>query len=446
MKKDKFNSKFREYARTLSPQQSERDFIGNIYQSFNDLLGANNCIQIGSYPRFTAITPVHDLDILYVLGDWNENSHDSSTVLQQLASKIKQDYKNPTDYEVGVSLQTHSITVSYSQGGKEHFSVDIVPAYVFSKNEFGEDMYKVPEVVRERRGKNRMEYYKRSATEHREIGWISSDPRGYITVATEVDQSTAGEFRKTVKIIKKWRNNLEEAAGDLKLKSFHLEQVITMFFQSNQQLEIFDVVFKFFTELSEIVSKPNQIRDRANSNKFIDDYLTQFTEKQKENIKYAGDGLLVKLENLKESDSMEELLKILFCQRKPQEEFLFDSGIKTLTDSSLIFKVDGFVKPIPGYSAGWLTETPQLQKGLTRGLGKTRHIKFSIKKDNTSADEFRWKVKNSDNCEQPRGEITLNQTRNDPERTEYVGDHYVECFAIEGGVCIARSRVNVKII
>ena len=66
MKKDKFNAKFREYARTLSPQQSERDFIGKIYQSFNDLLGVNNCIQIGSYPRFTAITPVHDLDILYV--------------------------------------------------------------------------------------------------------------------------------------------------------------------------------------------------------------------------------------------------------------------------------------------------------------------------------------------------------------------------------------------
>jgi len=446
MKKDKFNSKFREYACTLSPQQSERDFIGNIYQSFSNLLGANSCIQIGSYPRFTAITPVHDLDILYVLGDWNEDSHDPSTALQQLAAKIKRDYKNPTNYEVGVSLQTHSITVSYSQGGEEHFSVDIVPAYVFSKNEFSEDIYKVPEVVRERRGKNRMEYYQRSAVEHREMGWISSDPRGYIKVATEIDQSSAGEFRKTVKIIKKWRNNLEEAGGDLKLKSFHLEQIITRFFQNSQRLEIFDAVFEFFTELPEIVSKPNQIRDRADSNKFIDDYLVQFTEKQKEKIKYARDGFLIKLENLRESDPMEELVEIFFYQRKLQEEFLFDSGIRILTDSSLIFKIDGFVKSLPGYSAGWLTETPQLQKGLTRGPNKTRYIKFSIRKDNTSADEFRWRVKNSDSCEQPRGEITLNQTRNDPERTEYVGEHYVECFAVEGDVCTARSRVNVKII
>ncbi len=446
MKKDKFNSKFREYARTISPQQHERDFIGKIYQSFNDLLGTSNCIQIGSYPRFTAITPVHDLDILYVLGNWNERSHDPSSALQQLATKIRQEYKNPTNYEIEVFSQTHSITVSYSQGGQEHFSVDIVPAYAFSRNEFSEDVYKVPEVVRERRGKNRTEYYKRNATEHREIGWISSDPRGYIVIAKVVDEATAGEFRKTVKIIKKWRSNLEEADKALKLKSFHLEQVITRFFQGNERLEIFDAVFRFFTELPEVINTLNQIRDRANNGKSIDDYLAQFTEEQKEKIKYARDGFLVKLENLRESDSMAELLKILFYKRKPQEEFLFDSNIRIFTDPALTFKADGFVRQLPGYSAGWLTETPQLQKGLTRGVNKSRHIKFSIRKDNTSADEYRWKVRNSDSCEQPRGEITLNQTRNDPERTEYIGDHYVECFAVNNGVCLSRSRVNVKII
>lgn len=446
MKKDKFNAKFREYARTLSPQQHERDFIGKIYQSFNELLGESNCIQIGSYPRFTAITPVHDLDILYVLGNWNERNHDPSSALQELAAKIRREYKNPTSYETVVSSQTHSITVSYSQTGQERFSVDIVPAYIFSKNEFSEDIYKVPEVVRERRGGNRAEYYKQSVAEHREIGWITSDPRGYIIIATVVDQASAGEFRKTVKIIKKWSSNLEEADSDLKLKSFHLEQIITRFFQSNEKLEIFDAVFRFFTELPRMINNPNQIRDRANNGKFIDNYLAQFTEKQKEKIKYARDGFLVKLENLREGDSMDELLKILFNQRKPQEEFLFDSDIKILTDPTLTFRVDGFVKQLPGYSAGWLTETPQLQKGLTRGANKTRHIKFSIKKDNTSADEYRWKVRNNNSCEQPRGEITLNQTRNDPERTEYVGDHYVECFAVLGEVCVARSRVNVKII
>lgn len=447
MKKDKFNEKFREYARTLSPQADERDLISKIYKSFKNLLGDNNCVQIGSYPRFTAITPVHDLDILYILGNWDENSHDPSTALKELSAKIDEDYENPTDYEVEISLQTHSTTISYLKNGEEIFSVDIVPSYIFTKNEFNEDVYKTPEVIRERHGKNRIEYYKRLSQENEEMGWISSDPRGYIKIASEIDKLTSGEFRKTTKIIKKWRKNLEDADNSLKLKSFHLEQVITKSFQENQNLEIFDAIFNFFVELPETINNPNQISDRANSDKFIDDYLVDFTGEQKGKIKLARDGFLVKLENLQDSSSIDELLEIDFYQRKSLEEaFLFDYRIKTFIDGELKFKIDGFVKPLRGFSAGWLTQTPQLQRGLTRGQGNTREIEFSIRKNNTSASEYRWKVKNSDECEQPRGEITINQTKNKPEITKYIGNHYVECYAVKNGVCIARSKVPVKII
>lgn len=446
MLKNKFNEKFREYARTLAPQQNERNLISKVYQSFNDLLGINNSIQIGSYPRFTAITPVHDIDILYILGDWDEDSHDPSTALQELNDKINEDYKNPTNYEITISLQTHSATVSYLENGEEFFSVDIVPAYIFSKNEFGEDTYKVPEIARKKHSKNRIEYYQKLSQEYREMGWIASDPRGYIKIASKTDQLTNGEFRKTAKIIKKWKNNLVDVDNNLKLKSFHLEQVITGFFQENQRLEIFDAIFEFFTYLPEIVSNPNQINDRANNSKFIDDYLEEFTEVQKEKIKKARDGFLIKLENFKESDTIEELLEIVFYQRKPSEEFIFDSGIKIFTDDTLTFKIDGFVKHLDGFSSGWLTQTPQLQKGLTRGSGKTRYIEFSIRSNNTLAEEYRWKVRNNDKCENPRGEITLNQTKNNPEQTEYVGDHYVECYAIKNGVCVTRSKVPVRIV
>jgi len=447
MKKDKFNEKFREYARTLSPQQNERDLISKIYQSFNNLLGVNNCMQIGSYPRFTAITPVHDLDILYILGNWDENSHDPSVALQDLNTQINNDYENPTHYEIKISLQTHSVKVSYLDNDEEIFSVDIVPAYIFSKNEFNEEVYKVPEIVRKKHGKNRIEYYHRLLQEYREMDWIVSDPRGYIKIASEIDQLTSGEFRKTTKIIKKWRENLEDADNSLKLKSFHLEQVITKSFQGDQNLEIFDAIFHFFVELPETINYPNQISDRANSDKFIDDYLVNFTEEQKEKIKLARNGFLIKLENLQESSSIDELLEIDFHQRKsPEEAFLFDSRIKTFIDGELKFKIDGFVKPLMGFSAGWLTQTPHLQKGLTQGQEKTREIEFSIRTNNTSASEYRWKVKNNDECEQPRGEITLDQTKNNPETTKYIGNHYVECYAIKNGVCVARSKVPVKII
>lgn len=446
MKKDKFNTKFREYASKISPQPNERELISKIYQSFNDLFGINKCIQVGSYPRFTAITPVNDLDILYFLGDWHENNHNPSTVLKAVADKLIAEYENPTNYEVNVKLQSHSVSVIYSDNSNEIFSVDIVPAYIFGKNEFNQDTYKVPEVIRENNHKKREEYYNRLQSEHREMGWISSDPNGYIRVASDIDKLTGGGFRKTVKIVKAWKNNLKKEDQELKLKSFHLEQVITQYFQENQELEIFDAIFKFFVELFVIISRPNQIKDRANNDKFIDDYLEELTWLQKEKITKARDGFLVKLENMNESDTIEELLKIDFFRRPTSEKFLFDSDIKTLTNPTLLLRIDGFVKPLARFSAGWLSKTPQLQKGLTRGPEKKREIEFSVVSNNTSASQYRWKVRNSDKCDEPRGEITLNQTANNPEKTAYIGEHYVECYAIKNNICIAKSRISVRVI
>ena len=430
----------------MSPQPREKVFIALVYQSFTRLLGVKECIQIGSYPRYTAITPVHDLDILYVSGNWGGNKQDPSIVLHWLYCEIDRNYRNPTQYGIQISFQTHSITVAYLSDGEEVFSVDIVPAYAFSKNEFGDDVYMVPEILRKKHGKDRTEYYERIALERREAEWIRSDPLGYIRIASEIDRITKGEFRKTTKIIKKWKNNLADEDNNLKLKSFHLEQVITGYFQNKNSLEIFNAIFKFFVELPEMLENPNQIEDRANKGKFIDDYLAGLTGAQKARIKSARDGFLVKLENFKEGDSVDELLKIWFYPRKSNEQFLFDFNKKMLTDDRFMFKVDGFVNHLDGYRSGWIMETPHLRRGLTCYPGQERSIEFSVRVDNTSATEHLWKVRNSNDCIEPRGEITSNRTRNNPERTKYPGDHYVECYAIKGDECIARSRVSVRIL
>ena len=448
MKRDRFNTKLREYARTLSPQESERDLVSKIYKSFCDVLGENNCLQIGSFPRFTAITPVHDLDILYILGDWDEDIHNPSEALENLIETLTNNYENPTEYKAEFApKQTHSVSVLFKDdSGDEVISVDIIPSYIFSKNEFGDDMYKVPEVAKRKHGVSRNDFYQQLSSEHREMGWISSDPRGYIKVASEVDQITNGEFRKTTKLVKRWKDNLVDEDENLKLKSFHVEQVITEFFRSNPDSDVFEAVFTFFLELPDMVSNPNQIKDRANHDKFIDDYIAEFTPSDIEKMRNARDGFLRKLENLKESDSLEHLLQIEFYQRNDAEEFLFDSKIPTFIDTSLRFRADGLVKPLHGYSHGWLSESVPLQKGLSRGGDRKRRIEFSIRTDVPFAVEHRWKVRNSDTCEQPRGEITLRQTKNHPESPEYAGDHYVECYAVQDGVCVARSKVNVKII
>ncbi|MDQ7812877.1 hypothetical protein, partial [Brevundimonas sp.] len=60
------NALLRRYAQKhLSPTENERQFVTRVYTSVRDVLGEANCLQIGSYPRYTAITPLHDLDVLY---------------------------------------------------------------------------------------------------------------------------------------------------------------------------------------------------------------------------------------------------------------------------------------------------------------------------------------------------------------------------------------------
>jgi len=74
-----------------------------------------------------------------------------------------------------------------------------------------------------------------------------------------------------------------------------------------------------------------------------------------------------------------------------------------------------------------------------------RKINFRIEGTPPSVDLFKWKVKNADSSPHPRGEITDHQTRNDPEHSKYIGEHYVECYAILDNVCVAKARQNVKL-
>lgn len=439
MKKSRFNALFRNYVReNLSPRDEERAFVSSVYQSIQDVLGKNNCLQIGSYPRYTAIRPLHDLDVLYILGEWDPESHEPGDALADLERRFRRTYENPTPYTASMSRQTHSLCLRYMEGDEEKFAVDIVPAYMNGHNDFGDDTYVVPEIaVKARPERHRL----RAAVDQglQEMAWIPSDPRGYITVASSLNEAN-GDFRKAVKLAKAWKTNCKEAEDDFPLKSFHLEQIITAKMEAQPGLEIFDVIFQTFSDLGQHMRTPH-IPDRADPAKMIDAYVEELSAEELRLVDEARDGFLVKLEEFSESDSVDELLEPDFFQRsgpidsEPTEEFLFDQRIPILTEAT--FLVIGRVIR-KGHRLGHDFLTPD---GRTE---PERSIYFSKGAEAPeNADVFKWKVKNDDSSPQPRGEITDDQTTNHPERTAFKGHHYVECFAIRDGVCIARGRQDV---
>jgi hypothetical protein len=433
MRKAEINALFRAYVKNhLSPTTAERGFVSGVYESIQNLLGVANCLQIGSYPRFTAVTPLHDLDVLYILGPWNAEAFHPSEALDALQSRLESEYKNPTQYRLEISRQTHSITLKFFDGGDEVFGVDIVPAYISGKNDFGDDKYVVPEIAAKSHGDRERIAAEISKGAHK-MEWIKSDPRGYITVASRENQANE-DFRKSVKLVKGWRTSCKDMDEEFPLKSFHLERAMTRYFQQNPGIEIFDAVFQFFCDLPKIIGRP-QIPDRADSTQNIDAYVASFTDEERAQIIQARDFFLIKLEEIADGANIADLLEAGTHERASSTEaYLFDSRIPVLVEED--FSITGKVLPRDGGFREMILDAIGL-------IEVDRKIEFRLGRYAPEADMYKWKVKNDNSSEQPRGEITDHRTLRDPEESKYNGHHFVECFAIKDGVCIGRSRQNV---
>lgn len=438
MKKDKINSLLRTYVKNnLSPDQDDITFVAKIYQSFNELLGISHCIQIGSYPRYTAIKPLHDLDILYIIGDWTERNIIPFESLNDLAIKFNSEYKNPTNLDLKIVIQTHSLSFRYLKGQTEIFAVDLVPALKKGINEFEKNMFYVPEIIKKTIGANRNKYYSEKTQSKSEIIWIKTDPIGYIEIASALNNINS-DFRKTVKFVKGWKNFCKTQNAEFKLKSFHLEQIITRSFLSNNNLELFESIFNFFTELREKIMKPS-ILDRADNTKYIDEYLNELTDYQREILNESIDSVLIGFENLDCTKDIEKVINSGFYKRNGKnEQFLFDQKIPTLIDTDFTFKIDGFIKKLNGFGLY------KARLKFTNGVVDTENsINFRVIKNTTFSKLLKWKVKNDNNSPEPRGEITDNTTSQITEKTAYKGRHFVECYAIKDGICVAKDRIYV---
>lgn len=444
MKKTDLTNMLRDYIRNnLSPMKEEQDLAASLYSAFKFALG-QGCFLTGSFARFTAIRPIHDLDIIYIAGKFDPNNLNPQAMLSSLQKILQSNFNNPTKYQVEISLQTHSITFSFMENGTEKIAVDIVPALISGeKNEFGDDIYFVPEILNVNRHNRQLLYESLAKSRKNEIEWwIKSDPRGYIKATADLDTQNS-DFRKVAKFIKRWKHNCKEKNDGFGLKSFHVEQVIFEIFKQNPEFDITDAIFQFFHELPETIFQP-QIEDRADSKRFIDSYLNDLSLPQKNLIKEARDAFLIKLEYLSETPSVSDLLNAAFHKRASNnkgcctEQYLFDFNIPTFIEKDKVLRISGTALP----TSGGFRERILDALGL---IERERKIKFRITRDAPDADLFKWKVKNDNRSIEPRGEITDSSTRNDPESTRYKGEHYVECYAIKDGVCIARARQNVKL-
>lgn len=126
------------------------------------------------------------------------------------------------------------------------------------------------------------------------------------------------------------------------------------------------------------------------------------------------------------------------------EKFLADYGIETVLDRNARVSIRAKVLPKAGYQSYWLADK-------SNRVGKGRRIAFEAKVRNVTGEySLKWKVKNSGADAEVqgglRGEISddAGEHRRE-ESTKYFGNHYVECYVIQEGKCIAKDRQPVII-
>lgn len=264
----------------LSPKQDERDLIRERYEKLSEILKGVN-FQSGSYARYTAITPVNDLDVIWEI-DAEELAQvpnlnnlkksidpielDASNILHHMAKRLESEYRK-IGKQYRVEPRTHSVCIFFGKTDQE-FSIDIVPAIITGdKNEYGDDIYKVPELIK--LSKNRRA--ERYLDTKNPIEWIRSDPKGYIEIARELNE-TNENFRKAAKLVKSWRYSCKKQNSKFPLKSFHLELIISEIFNKNINLNCLEGISSFFEQLEDFLGTPHFV-DRADKNRYVDDYI-----------------------------------------------------------------------------------------------------------------------------------------------------------------------------
>lgn len=178
---------------------------------------------IGSYARFTALTPLDDVDMVFVIdpGYWQVSlarlvgqRPPVDKVLESFATATRRRYP-----ATSVRVQRRSIGLLLSK-----LTIDIVPAIADPSRP---DWIYIPDRDKQ--------------------AWIPSAPKIHTRVSSDVNQRNGNRLKPLVRLLKSWNNLIP---GTARLKSFAIETMATRLFSRVQMPSLLDGLELFFDFLS----------------------------------------------------------------------------------------------------------------------------------------------------------------------------------------------------
>lgn len=383
-------------------------------QKYYDNSTTDNYLMVGSMGRNTSIKGESDIDVIYELPDEvferfdDYESNGQSQLLNEIRDVLKEKYPS-TD----IKGDGQVVVISFTK-----YKIELVPGFKQDNNS-----YKYPDT-------------------HDSGSWKITKPILEIEEANNMINNTS-TYRDICQMIREWKAN-----NDVTICGLLIDTLIKDFLDNNYEYkwkpksdyyELLKSVFKYLSDQDEDRKQWNAM----GSNQIIENKNFNFIKKGKKAYN--------KLSNsTDESSTLRELFGSRFpISEQSANEYGYSNDEQFIEEIFPVYimyslKIDCEITQ-NGFRTGLLSEF--IKKKFM--IKQNRKLKFMIVENNIPKPyDIYWKVRNVGyeairrNC--IRGQIKkgidyLNES------TNFYGPHYVECYIIKDGICVARDKISVSI-
>lgn len=220
------------FLKQIEPTSTQKEGGRRSHKFLRDILGTGNMgnrlvdsYLSGSYARDTAVRPLEDVDIIFVIDParWPQNGFRlvldddypvPEVVLKTFMNAIRYRYRDSS-----LRMQNKSVRLRLY-----HLDIDVVPAIDRGKND---GTILIPD--------------------RRKGDWIVTAPKKHNDIASAINQRQAGRFKPLVKLLKFWNGALPSTAG---FKSFAIETIACRLFQGTAIRSLEEGLLLFFDFVS----------------------------------------------------------------------------------------------------------------------------------------------------------------------------------------------------
>ena len=397
--------------------------LNSVYYDISDDSKSHMYI-VGSVGRKTAVNGNSDLDILFDLPSEiytkynNYESKGQSALLQDVKSVLQEKYPN-TD----IRGDGQVVVIDFNK-----YTIELVPAFKQPDSRF-----KYPDT-------------------HDGGSWKITDPLSEQAECLDCENQLNNNYFDFCRMIRCWKNNIGFKFGGLLIDTLVYNFFCDNDYFANKNIENYtEILLQLFDYLKSqnkdqtywyAVGSNQQVYNSDNGKFVLEAKLA--LKKLNEAIKNESidDTLSELFGTVYSNNSSTYVSKVFESKCNNVEEFIenkFPVDIRYSLKIDCIVSQNGFRDKLLSFilsTEGYLA----LDKRLTFKIVNT---------DCTEPYDIYWKVRNvGDEAirrNMIRGNIVKTNSKTKKESTNFKGPHYVECFLVKNGVCVARDKIDVPI-